>query len=388
MADDKNDEGGQQPGKAGGSGAGMMRWLRQNAALMVIVVLLCALFVYYVQSRKTTTPGAEPRRAAYPETVDDSPLRPFRVVNAHEHLMERRFLPKYIQACEQTGIVTTLFVASSEYTLKGVKGDPRKGNVENNDELNLAAAANPGQIIPFCTIHPGEPNVLEKIKAGVAGGARGLKLYTGHGNFYELPLDDPTMTPIYAYCEETQLPICWHVNCTKYLTQFENVLKAHPRLIVICPHFGVTFFRPRSDAWRQFSRLMDTYPNLYTDTSFGTREILVSGLEAVSRDPKPFLEFFQKYSDRILFGTDMVITGNKEKTPEWIADVIRACRNMLEKESYYFAWGVQGSKYAPAGSTNINGYYWGLGLDDDTLRKLYETNILRILPPTKPPTGP
>jgi len=358
-----------------------VKWLRDNGPLLVIGLLLCALFVYYMSTRTGTAPGAQPRRVLYPETVEDAPLRPFRVVNAHEHLMERRFLPKYFQACDETGIVNTLFVASSEFTMRGSKADPRKGNAENSNEMNLAAAANPGRIIPFCTIHPAEPDTLEKIKTAVAGGARGLKLYTGHGNFYERPLDNPAMEPVYAYCEETQLPVCWHVNCTKYLAEFERVLKAHPRMIVICPHFGVTFFRPRSKDWQEFSRLMATYPNLYTDTSFGTREILVSGLEAVNRDPEPFREFFRKFGDRVLFGTDMVITGNKEKTTEWIAGVIRACRNVLERQSYYFDWGVKGSKYAPASSTNVNGYYWGLALDDDTLRKVYETNILKILPP-------
>jgi predicted TIM-barrel fold metal-dependent hydrolase len=186
---------------------------------------------------------------------------------------------------------------------------------------------------------------------------------------------------VYAYCEETRLPICWHVNIVKYLAEFERVMARYPRLKVIVPHFGVTFFHPQDPPFREFARLMDTYPYLYTDTSFGTRNILIDGLEAVSRDPKPFRDVILKYQDRVLFGTDMVVTGNREKTEQWIADVLRACRDVLEKDAYSFAMGARGSPYASKTSTNAAGIFRGLALDDNTLRKIYETNIETLLRP-------
>lgn len=356
----------------------LRRLVRNWPALLVVLAI--ALVVY--NRIMTGDPAdAKPRSTSlYPDAVDNSPLRPFKVVNAHEHLMARKYLPKYFEACVQTGIASTLFVGSSEYTIRGAGGDQKKGNDENNEEIMAAAKQYPDKITPFVTIYPEDRAKLDKIKSAVAAGAKGLKLYTGHANFYSLPLDADTMLAVYDYCEQTAFPICWHVNYTKYMDEFERVMKRYPRLVVIVPHFGVTFFRPRSLAFEQFKRLMDTYPNLYTDTSFGTRQILVSGLEAVSRDPEPFKEFFRKYSDRILFGTDMVVTGNQEKTVDWIADVIRACRDVLEKPSFEFEMGRAGSKYAVKGAINTKGYYWGLNLDDKTLRKVYETNILRLFP--------
>ncbi|HUW61752.1 MAG TPA: amidohydrolase family protein [Candidatus Bathyarchaeia archaeon] len=311
----------------------------------------------------------------------DSGLRDFRVVNAHDHLFSRSHLAKYLDAAKETGVVKTLLVASSEYTLMGAGRDQAKGNHENTLEILAAAAENPSQLIGFCAVHPDDAQKLERLKFYVAQGARGLKLYTGHGNFYQHPLDWDGMEELYAYCDETRLPICWHVNITRYLAEFERVMQKHPNMIVIVPHFGVTFFRPRQQPFREFQRLLDTYPNLYTDTSFGTRGILVSGLEAVSGDVETFRAFFEKYSDRILFGTDMVITGNKEKTQDWIAAVLWACRDVLEKETFHFYMGAKGSPYASKKANNIYGAYRGLNLSDDILRKIYETNINQILPP-------
>ena len=315
---------------------------------------------------------------------ESTPLRPFQVVNAHEHFLSSAQLVKYFQAAEKAGIVRTIALASSDYTLMGPDNDPASGVDENTQEIRNAARTYPDRLIPFCTIAPSDPGKLDKLKAYVADGTKGLKLYTGHSNFYKQPLDTPDMMPIYAYCNEVRLPICWHINLTRYLPEFERVMQQYPDLIVIVPHFGVTFFHPRELPFQQFERLMDTYSNLYTDTSFGTREILVKGLEAVSHEPEVFRSFFARHSDRILFGTDMVITGNREKTAEWIESVIRACRDMLEKDSFHFFLGAQGSPYASKEENNIYGAYCGLALDDVTLKKVYETNIERLFPTPTP----
>lgn len=341
-----------------------------------IALLLISNLATWTMYRPTATVPAPSGSVAPP-----GPLKPFKVANAHEHLMSRDLLPKYLEAAANTGIERTLFVASSEYTLRGAGQSPTIGNDENTNAILEAARQAPGRIVPFCTVHPSDPAKLDKLKAFVAAGAKGLKLYSGHANFYERPLDAEDMLPVYAYCQEIRLPICWHVNLTKYRAEFERVMQRYPNLVVIVPHFGVTFFRPRDAEFREFQRLLDTYPNLYTDTSFGTREILVQGLEAVNQDPEAFRQFFAKYADRTLFGTDMVITGNKEKTPEWIEAVIRACRDVLEKDAYYFFMGARGSAYALKSGKNTYGYYRGLNLDEPTLRKVYETNFDKLFAP-------
>ena len=365
-----------------------MTWWLKSAILTLALILACVLTIRTFRSEAFwNTP--QHNGAVYADTQgnpfrgESAPLRPFRVVNAHEHLLSSDQLEKYFQAAENTGVVRTVVLASSNYTLMGPDNDPASGVDENTQEMLNAARKYPERLIPFCTIAPDDPAKLDKLKAYVTEGAQGLKLYTGHSNFYTQALDAPDMMPIYAYCNEVRLPICWHINLTKYLPEFERVIQQYPDLIVIVPHFGVTFFHPREQPFHEFERLMDTYPNLYTDSSFGTREILVEGLEAVSHDPEVFRSFFTKHSDRIFFGTDMVITGNREKTEEWIESVIRACRDMLEKNSFHFFLGAQGSPYASKNENNTYGAYYGLALDDVTLKKVYETNMEQLFPTPK-----
>jgi predicted TIM-barrel fold metal-dependent hydrolase len=155
-------------------------------------------------------------------------------------------------------------------------------------------------------------------------------------------------------------------------------MDAYPNLTVIIPHFGVTFFRPEGE-FQTLPNLLDAYPNVYVDTSFGTRAILVQGLEAVSNAPETFRRFFLSHSGRIVFGTDMVVTGNSEKTPEWIEAVIRACRDVLEKDEYHFYMAAKGSPYALAGAENLDGGLRGMNLPNEVLEKVYSSNLEGIL---------
>ncbi len=313
-----------------------------------------------------------------PVNPPDCALKPFNVVNAHDHLYKLEHLPKYLAAAKRTGVTRTLFVASSALTLTGAKGGKGRLTYENSETIIEAAKKYPGKIIPFCTIYPHDPDKLDKLKQLVADGAVGLKLYTGHQNFHDRPLDNEDMEPIYQYCDETGLPIVWHVNLQLYRKEFERVMARHPNMTVIMPHFGQAYWRPDPEL-QWMAELLDKYPNLYTDTSLGTRQILVDGQLRVGQYRDLFRTFCTKYSDRILFGTDMVVTGNSEKTSLWIESVIRACRDMLEKDFYYFPMGARGSKYGNA-NAHPYGLRRGLNLDDDTLRKIYETNPEKLFP--------
>ncbi|MFC1735465.1 amidohydrolase family protein [Candidatus Hydrogenedentota bacterium] len=313
--------------------------------------------------------------------VDQEKLKDFKVFNAHDHLFLIKHFNNYDKAAKRTGIAKTLFVGSSSFTIYGKKGKKDEMNDENSEEILKLARKYPKKVVPFCTIYPGDPKKLEKLKKFAEKGAKGVKLYSGHSNFYEKerPLDAPEMLPVYAWCEENSFPICWHVRYDAFADEFLRVMGMYPKLKVIVPHFGVAFYRPNSKYWKLMETILDKYPNVYVDTSFGTRSILVHGLEIVSDNRKLFREFFDKYQDKIVFGTDMVVTGNKEKTPEWIEAVIRACRNVLEKDDYFFYMAATGSPYALKKAKNKYGRLRGLALSDDILKKVYETNIERIL---------
>ena len=347
------------------------RWV-----FLMVVLLIASNVATFLFVRSAQAPA---RMSERHDTSPDAPSRDFRVINGHEHLYKREHLDAYLKGAAETGIAKTLFVASNEFTFLGRSGRKDALYDWSNQVILDAYREMPDRIIPFASVYPGDPAKLEKLQSYVAQGAFGLKLYSGHSTYYEKPLNDPDMDPVYAYCAETALPLCWHVNLTLYLDEFEAVLKHYPNLIVIVPHFGVTFYQPESKAFSEMQRLLDTYPAMYVDCSFGTRDFLVHGLEMVSAHRETFRRFFEKYQDRIVFGTDMVVTGNSEKTAEWYAAVIRACRDALEKDRYYFFMAAEAhaSAYKPA--HNTYGELQGLALPDSILAKVYRTTIEHVL---------
>ncbi len=313
--------------------------------------------------------------------LEAEPERPgagFHIINGHEHLMAPKYLRRYLPAARKAGIVATVMVASPDFTLygKGPKGEP--GMEKNFLKILEAAKQYPGEIIPFIAIDPDDPDKLERAKRLVAMGAKGVKMYSGHSVFYSKRLDAPDMEPVYAWLEETGLPFCWHVNLLRYLDQFEAVMEAHPYLNVQVPHYGVTFWRPDSPAVERLKAMLRKYPNMYIDTSLGTRKILVDGLKVMSDRREVFLEFFREFPDRITFGTDGVVTGNREKTTRWWYRVIMACRGQLEQDGFHFALAEGYSRYFHKG-LDPTGYYRGLGLPREVLQKIYEENPKRWL---------
>jgi predicted TIM-barrel fold metal-dependent hydrolase len=82
----------------------------------------------------------------------------------------------------------------------------------------------------------------------------------------------------------------------------------------------------------------------------------------LGRQPYRAREFFLKYADRILFGTDLL--------PE--ESMYRLYYRFLETDDEYFEYPTHASRQ---GRWNVYGMY----LPDDVLRKVYRDNALRLL---------
>lgn len=281
------------------------------------------------------------------------------IINAHEHFQSMENAPKFLEAMKRNDVEKTVILGSPEATiLTGRQGF--FGEEKYNLEVLKIANTYPDHFIAFPTINVRDPEKLEKLKGYLKMGGKGLKLYSGHSLFHEIPLDDPTMMPVYEFCEKNQVPILFHVNLGYYEKEFENILKKFPRLKVICPHFCLSTI----DTSR-LERFMDAYPNLYTDISFGFIDFLKAGLLRISKDPEKMRQIVLKYQDRIFFGTDMVVTSAGYKTADWLAQATRVYRDLLEKEEYRF--------FALEGQT-----LRGLHLDKKVLKKIYRTNFERF----------
>ena len=157
-------------------------------------------------------------------------------------------------------------------------------------------------------------------------GFDGIKLLRGgkpsYYRDYPYLYDADIYEEFFAIAEEKQYPIimhnndpayCWDMSKTteraikkgwvydtrypsheRYYSSVEKVLEQHPRLKLALAHMG--FYSENID--RAFF-LMDNYPNLYMDITPATN--IYAEMSCVKNRAE---EFFRKYHDRLIFGTD------------------------------------------------------------------------------------
>jgi predicted TIM-barrel fold metal-dependent hydrolase len=288
-----------------------------------------------------------------------------RIIDVHEHIQSADLAPVYLQCMDDLGIARICLMGSSNFTLTLNEKYGFTGYDENNEELLKIVGRYPGRFEAWVTVNPLDPDKLEKTRRYVARGASGLKLYIGHGYitragehlFHTVPIDDPDMLPLYAYCERNFVPVCIHVNLGKenFAREFASVLDRFPNLKVICPHFMLS-----SANIARLCEFLDTYPNLYTDVSFGSY-YLKDGLVRISRKSRTFRELIDRYPDRFMLGADLVLTGEKRKTPRWVTDQLTAYLDMLTRERYI-------TPFVPGETLD------GLGLSGRNLRRVLGEN--------------
>ncbi len=130
-----------------------------------------------------------------------------------------------------------------------------------------------------------------------------------------------------------------------------RMLDKHPNLKVIFAHF---FFLSRDID--EATRVMETYPNVYFDLTPGTDSYV-----HFSRKPDEYHDFFEKYSDRILFGTD---TNTYKDFNKEIHD--------------YVLWTLTENKVFTApcyGFIDIH----GLGLSDKAIENICYNNYIKLV---------
>lgn len=254
------------------------------------------------------------------------------IIDAHEHIEDFSRAEVLKMASGEAGITKTILVASPTETLSLNGSKSFTGYRENMEELLRIAKTYPKRFIAFCTLNPLDSDVMEYLQKCYEDGGKGLKLYNGHSYYYDIfgiPLDSPRMMPIYAFAERNKMPLLFHVNIVKYEGELRRVLDKHPDLVVSVPHFMVS-----SIDLTKVESLLDHYPNLYTDISFGSTEFLAAGLRRISKDPGKYAEFINNYQDRILFGADMVLTTAEEKDQTFMEARFDCYRNLLEKRRF------------------------------------------------------
>jgi amidohydrolase family protein len=250
---------------------------------------------------------------------------------------------------------------------------------------------------------PGYPQFqADEIEKAHRAGAYGLKVLKTLGLYLRegittgplVKVDDRRFDPMWETCAALKMPVAIHTSdpeafflpIDRFNERFEelnnhpdwsfhgkdfpsnaDLLEArnrmfarHPRTQFIALHVGHD-----AENLGYVSECMDRFPNMSVE--LGAR------IGELGRQPRSARKFFDKYQDRILFGTDAVPHG--VETPQQIFgdELYEIYYRFLETEDEYF-------DYAPA-PTPPQGRWqiYGLGLPESILRKVYNENAGRLL---------
>ncbi len=284
--------------------------------------------------------------------------------------------------------------------------------MEQQDIANFQRKAFPGHIEYLTTFSMkgwGEDDWLGKtiayIKESMEKGAIGVKVWKNIGMVERdkdssfIMLDNPGFDPLFDYLEENNIPVCGHLgepkNCWlpidemtvnndkeyyKEYPQFhmylhpgfpsyeeqinarDRMLEKHPGLKFMGAHLG-------SLEWSvdELAKFFDKFPNATVDMA---ARICHLQLQAQS-DWQKVHDFFIKYQDRIIYGTDMGDYLGASKEPEKL------------KKKTHTTW-VNDWKFLTTDEVmsvkEINGEFKGLKLPREVVEKIYYKNAEKMFP--------
>jgi len=193
-------------------------------------------------------------------------------------------------------------------------------------------------------------------------------------------IDHPRLDPIFQALEDNGIPLIIHVGDPdtyyasqyrdserygtkdEHLRQMEEVITRHPKLIFQIPHLGA---QPEIHRLPALARWMDEFPNVVVDTASSrwmAREL--------SKDAEKAREFMVKYSDRVLFGTDLFSSRDaRDFSGRYVAQ-----RILWETSERGTPLPFPDADTKDTGGTAIN----GLDLPLSVLGKLYWENANRF----------
>jgi predicted TIM-barrel fold metal-dependent hydrolase len=319
-------------------------------------------------------------------------------IDTHTHVMPDG-IPRALKLMDDWGI-------DGMVNLSGMYPGPPRHMLETQ----LAAAAQThGRMIVFANAdfrlvraRPQDYGKLmaEELAESKRLGARGLKIPKGLGLGYPasdgkslLPIDDKGLDPLFEQAGALGMPVAIHVGDPKAFwepptpqnerwdelqahpswqtlyDEFERRVARHPKTTFIAVHFGDDPEDPDN-----VSRMLDKYPNFYIDTAARVPEM-------GRHDAAKMRAFFEKYQDRILFGTDtgigatddaMMFGSNGELPPT------RADEERFFKSTWRY---FETSDKQFESPTPIQGRWKidGIGLPESILRKVYFENAARVL---------
>ena len=288
-------------------------------------------------------------------------------------------------------------------------------NLTGGYENGLAEAvqkydrAYPGRFLTFTEpsySHFKEPNYpklqAQAIEQAHRDGARGLKILKTLGLYLRenitsgklVKIDDPRFDPMWDACGQLNMPVAIHISdpvafftpTDRFNERYEElnnhpdwsfyggdfptnaellearnrVIARHPKTQFVTLHFG-NF----SENLQNVSENLDRYPNMFVE--------LAARIGELGRQPYTSKKFFDKYQDRIMFGTDATPHGDEFPQQVFNDKLYQIYYRFLETEDEYFDYAP--ARIPPQGRWRI----YGINLSDTILRKVYHDNAAQLL---------
>lgn len=233
-------------------------------------------------------------------------------------------------------------------------------------------------------------------------GAKGLKILKTLGLFLReqittgelVKIDDPRFDPMWEACGSLNMPVGIHVSdpvaffkpTDRFNERYEELnnhpdwsfhgpgfpshgelmaardrlFARHPQTQFIALHVG-SF----AENLESVAASLDRFPNMTVDIAARVGEL--------GRQPRASRAFFEKYQDRILFGTDAIPHGHQYPQQLFCDELYEIYYRFLETDDEYFDYAP--AKTPPQGRWQIS----GINLPDSILKKVYQENAARLL---------
>ena len=224
-------------------------------------------------------------------------------------------------------------------------------------------------------------------RAGPRDGARGLKILKTLGLYLRenitsgtlVKIDDPRFDPMWDACGQLNMPVAIHISdpvafftpTDRFNERYEElnnhpdwsfygadfpsnaeliaarnrVIAKHPKTQFVTLHFG-NF----SENLENVGENLDRFPNMHVD--------IAARIGELGRQPFTSKKFFDKYQDRILFGTDATPHGDEFPQQVFNDQLYEIYYRFLETDDEYFDYAP--AKIPPQGRWRI----YGINLPD------------------------
>jgi len=400
----------------------MLRFCVSACSLVLAVLIgllsgLCnLLFAQDADSSSSSKPQAElvsPKNLLMSDFLPRSTLNvaktdlqqaKFPVIDVHNHFFfrykgQRNRLDEYVRVMDGNNIAVAVSldaVLGQEVDHLKYLGQEYQNRLVSFAHIDFQGDGDKDDPATWASSQPGFVRTcVEQLKVAKENGILGIKFFKAFGLTHKnadgslMKVDDPRWDPIWETCGRLKLPIIIHVadpvaffdpidaknerieelgrhpDWSFYGDQFPSreellaarnrVMAKHPNTIFIGAHVA-----NNGEDLAAVGKWLDEYPNLVLE--------FASRINELGRQPYTARDFFIKYQDRILFGTD----------GPWQDTRLKLYWRFLETRDEYFPYSE--TQPPPQGFWRI----YGIHLPDEVLKKVYFQNVLRIIPRLKP----